>query len=68
MDGKKIFCVKDGEEFDIHVMGPVQTVADPSGIIGGSTFEYIANRKELVKVRAYTTDVYQNGPNIIKEV
>lgn len=63
MDGKKIFCVKAGEEFDIHIMGPNPSCADPAGEIGGSTFEFRAqeDRNDLIRTGAYTTDFLANG-------
>jgi hypothetical protein len=51
MDGKRIFCVAAGEEFDIHIIGPNPSCVDPAGEIGGSTFEFRAqeDRKDLVR-------------------
>jgi hypothetical protein len=59
IEGKKVFVVQAGEEFEIHIAGPVQNLADPTGIVGGSTFEYTAcnDRSNLVRTAAYSISV-----------
>ena len=56
---KRVFVVQAGEAFDIHVSGPKTSLADPEGIIGGSTFNFVTaeDRKTLKCVHAYTTDI-----------
>ena len=55
---KQVIVVQAGEEFEVHIAGPDQNMADPTGIIGGATFEFTANeaRTDLIRTRAYTTD------------
>lgn len=56
--GKAQFVVQAGEEFEIHISGPNPNIADPTGLIGGTTFEFKApeDRSDLKWIRAYTTD------------
>ena len=56
---KRVFVVQAGEAFDIHVIGPKMSLADPEGIIEGSTFNFVTaeDRKNLKCVSAYTTEI-----------
>ena len=56
---KRVFVVQTGEAFDIHVIGPKTSLADPEGIIEGATFNFVAagDRKSVECVHAYTTEI-----------
>jgi hypothetical protein len=58
---KRVFVVQAGEEFEVHIAGPNQNIADPTGIIGGSTFEFSASQdRELLQKNGYKI-VYEKG-------
>ena len=43
----KEFTVNAGEEFNIHIAGPIQNIADPSGLVGGTTIRFKASEDRM---------------------
>lgn len=65
---KQVFVVQAGEEFEIHIAGPNQNVADPTGIVGGSTFEFSASQdRKLLQKNGYKI-IFEEGAPCLKRV
>jgi hypothetical protein len=53
MEKTRIFVVESGQEFEIQIMGPKTSVADPTGSINGIIYRYKATDNGLINMHAY---------------